>query len=206
MSKKDYTIEMQDAFGSDQDPKDLIKMGKKIKSLQKKALPTSKFVKDLAIKLQVTHELDTSEDIPPRFTVFQIFGAVCSFIFISGAILSVYTMKLDSDEVLLWEKIHSTSVIQKSIWTQFQAMELAGEGEWVSQENESFIDICSKNFGTVSEDGDECIFQDGQTCDRDTIYPESSFPCAALYEEEENTLYFDESEGDVWERIENLGQ
>jgi len=101
MSKKDYTIEMQDAFGSDQDPKDLIKMGKKIKSLQKKALPTSKFVKDLAIKLQVTHELDTSEDIPPRFTVFQIFGAVCSFIFISGAILSVYTMKLDSDEVLL---------------------------------------------------------------------------------------------------------
>ncbi len=130
MSKTDYITEMQDAFGQEQDPKELLKVAKKIKSLQKKSFSRKEFREELAMKLNAIHELDISEDIVPRFSVFQIFWALCSFVFISWALLSVYTMRSEDHSIISLPESPSIDSVQ-SLWDALLDQDLSRDFEQV---------------------------------------------------------------------------
>lgn len=91
MVKKDYITEITDAFGDEITSKQAIKLAKKIKQAQDFACPSKDFRLHLKDRLRNIHVMDECEDEAPRFSLFQIFWTLCSFIFISGSIFLVYS-------------------------------------------------------------------------------------------------------------------
>ena len=82
MKKQDYIQDMQDVFGKQENPKKLLDIAKKLKSLQTQSHPDEEYKHALSVQLAAIYELDASQDNENRFSIYQIFGILCSFIFI----------------------------------------------------------------------------------------------------------------------------
>ena len=129
MWKKNYITEITDTFGLKLDPKEALKLAKKIKGAQILAFPSKKYKQSLFAKLENTYSVDQATDIWPRFSLYQIFWAFASFIFIAGTTLVVFDFRQDEKE-----PIYNKKVIEKQLQRETYVSESDIDTDWSEQQ------------------------------------------------------------------------
>ncbi len=117
MPNQDYTSEIKDAFGEKIDTKEALKIAKTIKSTHKLAYPKKEFKNILKWRLQESYFISQADEVPSRFSIFQIIWVFGSFIFIVWALTTVYNIRETPQAVLLQEKVLQDSRVSEDFTT-----------------------------------------------------------------------------------------
>jgi hypothetical protein len=83
--------------------KQALKLAKKLKAAQALAYPSKKYKQQLFTRLENIHLVDQAEDVTPRFSLYQIFGALASFCFIAGSVFMLFEVRQNSQNPLYHE-------------------------------------------------------------------------------------------------------
>jgi hypothetical protein len=151
MWKKNYINEITDAFGSEIDPKDALKLAKNIKESQYIAYPSTKYKEKLFTKLENVYLVDQAGDMPPRFSLFQIFWAFASFVFIAGTTFVVFDFRENA-----WVPVYENVILEESFKSKITPTQNDEQQQFIPEEivdevgEENIVDVIPQNISPQS--------------------------------------------------------
>lgn len=195
-----YKKDFKEMFGNNDSDQQSFVMIEKLKNIQVNAYPNKKFKDILKSKLDHMYQIWLTKTEVPRWSIFQIFTVLGSFIFISGILLLILDIQSLDTKIESWN-IEIEMIPDIPEWNQtiipeesmrMMDMRMIDTIQEDSQASESQImknkiqeseytqdemrDICENNSWEISNEGNLCIFI-GWICSYESLVLETENRC-----------------------------